>query len=69
MESTTLRMELYRIKSEKQMLEAKVLEYRNILDKLCDDLSENWGCYKANTYLEDFDKHFNIQTDRQGYID
>ena len=56
------------LKQEVLKMEAQILSYRDKFSKLCDELSSDWGCYMADTYLEDFDKHFNIINDREGKI-
>ncbi len=61
MESTILRIELNRVKSEKQILEAKILEFYTKLDTW-DHLED--GGFVKNEYQE----HFEILIDRQGYI-
>lgn len=51
-----------------RLLEAKILSYRIKFSNLCEELSSDWGCYMADTYLEDFDKHFGIIRHREGKI-
>ena len=61
MESTILRIELNRVKSEKQILESKILEFYKMLDKW--DHLEDGGFVQGK-----YEEHFGIQIDRQGYI-
>lgn len=64
MESTILRIELNRIKAEKQILESKILEFYNHLTNIDGEY------YGFSTDITDrYKEHFNIQIDRQGYIE
>jgi predicted translin family RNA/ssDNA-binding protein len=61
MESTILRIELNRVKSEKQILESKILEFYTKLD--------TWDHLKDDGFVKDkYQEHFEILIDRQGYI-
>lgn len=64
MESTILRIELNRVKSEKQILESKILEYRNYLLNLIgsEHIEEiiKSGVFREQM-LKDFDNHFNLK--------
>ncbi len=61
MESTMLRIELNRVKSEKQILESKILEFYNMFD--------NWDHLEDGGFVQGkYEEHFGIQIDRQGYI-
>lgn len=66
MESMILTIELNRIKTEKEILESKILEFYTILD--------NWDHLENSSFIKDkYQEYFKIQTERQtekqGYID
>ena len=63
MESSFLKSRIERLESEKQFLEAKILEFYNHLTNID---GEYYGFSADITSI--YQKHFNIQIDRQGYI-